>query len=81
VEELYHDNRDASNHDLNTQDVCVVSEMQVKTDIQKLTRHRATGADNIPAEFIQTLGEKRIQAVTKLMNKSYNTCIIPDDFL
>jgi len=59
VEELYHDNRDASNHDLNTQEVCVISKMEVKTVVQKLTRNKATGADNIPAEFTQTLGEKK----------------------
>jgi len=81
VEELYHDNRDESNHDMDTQEVCVISEMEVKTVVQKLTRNAAAGNDNIPAEFIQTLGEKGIQAITKLMNKIYNTGIIPDDFL
>jgi len=55
--------------------------MEVAAIIQKLTRNKATGADNIPAEFIQSLGEKGIQTITRLMNKIYNTGIIPDDFL
>ena len=66
---------------MNTQEVCVISEIKIKTVVQKLTRNKATGANNIPAEFIQTLGENRIQAITKLMNKIYNTGIITDDFL
>ena len=81
VEELYNDKRDTSDQDIESPEVCVISEMEVKSVIQKLTRNKATGADNIPAEFIQTLGEKGIQAITRLMNRIYNTGIIPDDFL
>ena len=81
VEELYNDTRDMCNDEQVTQEICVISEMEVAAIIQKLTRNKATGADNIPAEFIQTLGEKGTQAITRLMNKIYNTGIIPDDFL
>jgi len=52
VEELYHDNRDEYNHDMVTQKVCVMSEMEVKTVVQKLTINKATKNDNILAEFI-----------------------------
>jgi len=81
VEELYDDNRDTPNDNMETQEVCMITELEVKTVIRKLTRNKATGADNIPAEFLQTLGEKGIQAITKLMNKIYNNGKIPEDFL
>jgi len=50
---------------------------------KKLKRNIATETDNIPAEFIQTLGEKRIQAIISLslINKIYSTGIISHDFL
>jgi len=46
-----------------------------------LSRNKATGDDNIPAELIQALGTNGIQLITKLMNKIYNTGAIPDDYL
>ena len=55
--------------------------MEVKDVIQKLTRNKATGADNIPAEFLQTLGDKGIRVMTRLMNNMYKSGNIPDDFL
>jgi len=53
VEELYDDTRSSV-------DKSTVSH-EVSTVIQKLTRNTATGSDNIPAEFLQSLGEKGIQ--------------------
>jgi len=81
VEKLYDDNRDSDNHNTSTQEKCVILEMEVMTAIQKLSKNKATGDDNIPAEFIQSLGDKGITAITRLMNKIYNTGNIPDDFL
>ena len=51
----------------NSEDVGIVSEMEVKDVIQKLTRNKVTGADNIPAEFLQTLGDKGIKVMTRLI--------------
>ena len=72
-EELCNDNRDLYSNDVsfNSEDIGVVSEMEVKDVIQKLTRNKATGADNIPAEFLQTLGDKGIKVMTRLMNNIY----------
>ena len=83
VEELYNDNRDPSSNDVsyNGEDISMISEMEVKDVIQKLTRNKATGADNIPAEFLQTLGDKGIKVMTRLMNNIYKSGNIPDDFL
>jgi len=55
--------------------------MEVRTAIQKLSKNKATWDDSIPADFIQSLGDKEIQAITRLMNKFYNTGNIPDDSL
>ena len=52
-----------------------------KDVIQKLTRNKATGAGNIPAEFLQTLGNKGIKVMTRLTNNIYKSGNIPDDFL
>ena len=60
-----------------------ISELEVKPVIQKLTQNNATGYENIPAEFLQILGDKRIQSITKLMNNIYSagTIRVPDDCL
>jgi len=81
VEELYNDNRSSFSDDIKTEERCSISEAEVQGVIQKLSRNKATGDDNIPAEFIQALGPNGIQLITKLMNKIYNTGVIPDDFL
>jgi len=49
--------------------------------LEKQSKNKATGDDSISAECIQSLGDKGIQAITRLMNKIYNTGNIPDDFL
>jgi len=81
VEELYDDTRCSADKSTVSHERCVISELEVNTVIQKLTRNKATGSDNIPAEFLQSLGEKGIQTITRLMNLIYNTGILPDDFL
>ena len=59
VEELYwfSDNRDSHNHNTSTLEVRVISEIEVQTAIQKLSKNKATGDDSISAEFIQSLGD------------------------
>jgi len=81
VEELYSDNWSTFSDDIKTVETCTVTELEVQAIIQKLSRNKATGDDNIPAELIQALGTNGIQLITKLMNKIYNTGAIPDDYL
>ena len=81
VEELYDDNRSTSNDDIKTEETRRISEIEIQAIIQKLSRNKATGDDNIPAEFMQSLGTNGIQLITKLMNKIYNSGVIPDDFV
>ena len=71
VEELYDDKRDSINNDFSNLETCSISESEIKSIIEKLIKNKAPGADNIPAEFLQTLGENGIQIITRLLNKIY----------
>ena len=42
--------------------------------------NKAPGEDNIPAEFLQSLGDMGLQLITKLMNNIYKSGKIPEDF-
>ena len=76
VEELYDDIQDDCTVDVVTQKMYIISELEVKSVNQKLSRNKATGSDNIPAEFLQSLGERGLQVITKLMNKIYNILLL-----
>ena len=76
VEELYYDTGEESMN-METQEKCTIDEEEIKAIVRKLTRKKATGQDNIPAEFIQNLGENGIQLITRLMNRIYNSGNIP----
>ena len=80
VQELYHDDRDESMDTTATQETCTVTEIEVKSAVQKLAKNKAVGEDNIPAEFLQNIGENGIAVITKLMNNIYRTGKIPEDF-
>ena len=58
-----------------------ITEEEITEIIMQLTKNKATGEDNIPAEFIHNLGPRGIQLTVKLMNRTYNTGKIPTDFL
>jgi len=57
VEELYHDNMSKNESSAETEEECVIMEDEVKVVIEKLSKNKATGEDNIPAEFLQSLGD------------------------
>jgi len=54
VEELYNDNRSTFGDDIETKtaETCTITELEVQAIIQKLSRNKATGDSNIPAELI-----------------------------
>ena len=79
VEDLYNDQRGNIQRESLLQQT-KISENEVISAIDK-SKGKATGIDNIPAEFIKTLGETGIQLITRLINLIYNTGIIPEDFL
>ena len=52
-----------------------------KIIIKKSLKGKATGTDDIPAEFIQCNRKKGIKTITNLVNKIYETGEFPEDFL
>jgi len=63
VEELYNDNRDPSSNDVcsNSDDIGVVSEMEVKNVIQKLTRNKETYWQNFFRHWVTKEYKKLIR--------------------
>ena len=61
------------------EETCTITEEEVKIAIYRLAKNKAVGEDNIPAEFLQTLGENGLQIINKLMNSIYQTGKIPSD--
>jgi len=76
---LYRDDRD-ERKDTVTQETCTITENEVTSATQNLVQNKAVGEGNIPAEFLQNIGENGIQVITKLMNNIYRTGNIPADF-
>ena len=58
-----------------------ISEMEVREIISKLPKGKSTGIDEIPAEFLQSMGIKGIEMMTWIINKCYNTGFQPEDLL
>ena len=54
---------------------------EVKSIIASLPKKKATGADAIPAELLQYMGNDGINPMTKIINNYYNTGELPEDFL
>ena len=53
---------------------------EVKSIIASLPKEKATGADEIPAELLQYMGNDCINLMTKIINNCYNTGELPEDF-
>ena len=54
---------------------------EVKSIIASLPKKKATGADAIPTELLQYMGNDGINLMTKIINNCYNTGELPEDFL
>ena len=81
VEELYEDNDrgEADMGDL-VNEVYNISTEEIKEVINEMPKEKACGADNIPAELLQCMGEEGIEIITKLINMIYKSGHIPEDF-
>ena len=66
------------------QDKYIMKEVEVQAIVQQLTKyyllHSPSGVDNIPAEFTQNLGDKGMEIITMLMNRTYNSGKLSEDF-
>lgn len=49
--------------------------------LRDISNNKAEGIDNIPAEFLKTLGEKATQELVEICQTIYNTGEWPEDFL
>eukprot|EP00794_Sanderia_malayensis_P004332 gene4332-4905_t len=58
-----------------------MSEMEIRQTIVNLSKGKSTGIDEIPAEFLQNMGDKGMEMITLIINKCYNTGLQPEDFL
>ena len=82
VTELYADScrREAPNQIATTVETPILQK-EVENTIKNLAKEKATGEDDIPAEFLQCCGPHCIEALTSVINGIYRTGILPDDFL
>ena len=54
---------------------------EVKSIIESLSKGKATGTDEIPAELLQHMGIKGITLMIKIINNCYNSVALPEDFV
>src|SRR5688572_8097846 len=81
LDELHSDkNRgDAGIGDL-VNEIYMISSKEIKTVIKELPKGKDYGSDNIAAELLQSMGEKGIELMSRLINKIYKSGHIPEDF-
>ena len=73
-EELYSDERPNIHIETNSiHNTVNISEMEIRQTIVNLPKGKSTGIDEIPAEFLQNMGDKGIEMITLIVNKCYNT--------
>ena len=76
ISELYTYNRLEQYWAIENETVERINEQEVEIRIKTLPKGKATGTDDIPAEFIQCSGKKGIKTIT-----IYETGEFPEDFL
>src|SRR4051812_34397083 len=84
VEELYTDENRGEDDiiEMNQKEnkAYIISSEETEAVIRDLPIRKACGSDNISAELLQGTGEKGIQIMTSLINKTYQLGHIPEDF-
>ena len=81
--ELYSDDRGKVpkiDVDKEAQKVPYIPKMEILKAITQLPKNKAVGEDNIPAEFLECLGEKGKIKIITIINKIYQNGEIPTDF-
>src|SRR5688572_6748102 len=61
-------------------EVYTISSEEIETVIKELPKGKACGSDNIAAELLQSMGEKGMEVMARLINKIYKSGQIPEDF-
>jgi len=81
VEDLYKDeNRGECDMGDLVHEFYTIGSEEIEAVIKDLPKGKACGEDNIPAELLQSMGEKGLDIMTKLINKIYKSGYIPEDF-
>ena len=53
---------------------------EIYTAIKEMKNGKATGVDDIPAEFLKLLDDETMERLSDLCKRIYVTCIWPEDF-
>src|SRR5688572_7854829 len=61
-------------------EVYTINREEIETVIKELPKGKACGGDNIAAELLQSMGEKGMEVMSRLINKIYKLGQIPEDF-
>ena len=61
-------------------EVYMISSEETETVIKELPKGKACGSDNIAAELLQSMREKGMEIMSRLINKIYESGQIPEDF-
>ena len=61
-------------------EIYTICSEEIEAVIRDLPKGEACGNDNISAELLQSMREKGIQIMTRLINKIYKSGYIPEDF-
>ena len=81
VEELYSDpNRGEADMGDLVNEVYTISREEVETVIKELPKGKSCGSDDIAEELLQSMGERGIESITRLINNIYKSGYIPEDF-
>ena len=54
-----------------SQKITQITEKEVQQVTKTLPRNKATGVDDIPAEFLQCCGPRSVKIITKTINRIY----------
>ena len=81
ISELYTDNSLEQYWPIENETIERINEQEMEIITKKLLKGKATGTDDIPAEFIQCSGKKGIKTITNLVTKIYETGEFSEDFL
>src|SRR5688572_20867638 len=61
-------------------EVYTISSEEMETVIKELPEGKACGSDDTAAELLQSMGEKGMEIMSRLINKIYKSGQIPEDF-
>ena len=80
IKELYEDEQEVINLELDEQGPEIMRE-EIRAAMNKMKKGKAIGKDGIAVEMLEALGEKGLEIIKDIANKTYNTGILPEQML